>query len=130
MQSDSLGKVTVGRQNTLAREFSKTYGDAYGPAAVNLDEGGYTNNNNFKQFIYYSGSATGTRYDKGIVWKKEFGNIVAGGGYQIGGIPGDTTTGTTQSAGLVLQRWCTQHIWFYQLSQCQWLQKRGLLNRW
>jgi len=100
MQSDSLGKVTLGRQNTLAREFSKTYGDAYGPAAVNLEEGGYTNNNNFKQFIYYSGSATGTRYDKGIVWKKQFGDIVAGGGYQIGGVPGDTTTGTTQSAGL------------------------------
>jgi hypothetical protein len=95
IQSESLGKITLGRQNTLAREFSKTYGDAYGPAAVNLEEGGYTNNNNFKQFIYYSGSATGTRYDKGIVWKKQFGDIVAGGGYQIGGVPGDTTTGTT-----------------------------------
>ncbi|MFZ6813399.1 porin [Undibacterium sp. Rencai35W] len=100
VQSDSLGKLTFGRQNTLAREFSKIYGDPYGTAAVTLDEGGYSNNNDFKQLIFYSGSATGTRYDKGIVWKKEFGNIVAGVGYQVGGIPGDTTTGTTKSLGL------------------------------
>ncbi|WP_394778657.1 porin [Undibacterium sp.] len=100
MQSDTLGKLTLGRQNTLAREFSKTYGDPYGTAGVTLDEGGYSNNNDFKQLIFYSGSATGTRYDKGIVWKKEFGNIVAGLGYQVGGVPGDTTTGSTKSAGL------------------------------
>ncbi|MFZ6756168.1 porin [Undibacterium sp. Ji50W] len=100
VQSESLGKLTLGRQNTLAREFSKIYGDPYGSAGVTLDEGGYSNNNNFKQLIFYSGSATGTRYDKGIVWKKEFGNIVAGVGYQVGGIPGDTTTGTTKSLGL------------------------------
>ncbi|MFZ6765702.1 porin [Undibacterium sp. Di26W] len=100
IQSESLGKLTLGRQNTLAREFSKIYGDPYGSAGVTLDEGGYSNNNNFKQLIFYSGSATGTRYDKGIVWKKEFGNIVAGVGYQVGGIPGDTATGTTKSLGL------------------------------
>jgi predicted porin len=100
VQSDSLGKLTLGRQNTLAREFSKTYGDPYGTAAVTLEEGGYTNNNNFKQLIFYSGSATGTRYDKGIVWKKEFGNIVAGVGYQLGGVPGDFSDGSTKSLGL------------------------------
>ncbi|MCU6435475.1 porin [Undibacterium sp. Jales W-56] len=100
VQSETLGKLTFGRQNTLAREFSKIYGDPYGTAAVTLEEGGYTNNNNFKQLIFYSGSATGTRYDKGIVWKKEFGNIVAGIGYQVAGIPGDTSTGTTKSLGL------------------------------
>ncbi|MES2103546.1 MAG: porin [Pseudomonadota bacterium] len=100
MQSDTIGKVTLGRQNTLAREFSKIYGDPYGTAGVTLEEGGYTNNNNFKQLIFYSGSATGTRYDKGIVWKKEFGNIVAGVGYQVGGVPGDTSMGSTKSGGL------------------------------
>lgn len=100
MQSDTLGKLTLGRQNTLAREFSKIYGDPYGTAGVTLEEGGYTNNNNFKQLIFYSGSATGTRYDKGIVWKKEFGNIVAGLGYQVGGVPGDTSSGSTKSVGL------------------------------
>ncbi|MEC5216250.1 putative porin [Actimicrobium sp. GrIS 1.19] len=100
MQSDSLGKLTLGRQNTLAREFSKTYGDPYGTAAVTLDEGGYSNNNNFKQLIFYSGSATGTRYDKGVVWKKEFGKIVAGVGFQFGGVPGDFASGSTKSVGL------------------------------
>jgi predicted porin len=100
LESPTLGKITLGRQNTLAREFSKIYGDPYGSAGVTMEEGGYSNNNNFKQFIFYSGSATGTRYDKGIVWKKEFGKFVAGVGYQLGGIPGDFDSGTTKSLGL------------------------------
>lgn len=100
LESPTIGKITLGRQNTLAREFSKIYGDPYGSAGVTLEEGGYSNNNNFKQLIFYSGSATGTRYDKGIVWKKEIGNFVAGVGYQLGGIPGDFNTGTTKALGL------------------------------
>lgn len=100
VESKSFGKLTLGRQNTLAREFSKIYGDPYGSAEMTLEEGGYTNNNNFKQLIFYSGSATGTRYDKGIVWKKDFGGIVAGVGYQVGGTPGDNSTGSTKSVGL------------------------------
>ncbi|MDB5936505.1 MAG: Outer rane porin protein 32 precursor [Massilia sp.] len=100
LESDAIGKITLGRQNTLAREFSKIYGDPYGSAGVTMEEGGYSNNNDFKQFIFYSGSATGTRYDKGIVWKKEIGKFVAGVGYQLGGIPGDFDSGTTKSLGL------------------------------
>jgi len=100
LESKSLGKLTFGRQNTLAREFSKIYGDPYGSSAMNLNEGGYTNNNNFKQLIFYSGSATGTRYDKGVVWKKEYDKFVVGLGYQFGGIPGDFTEGSTKSVGL------------------------------
>lgn len=100
LESEAIGKITLGRQNTLAREFSKIYGDPYGSAGVTLEEGGYSNNNDFKQLIFYSGSATGTRYDKGIVWKKEIGKFVAGVGYQLGGIPGDFDTGTTKSLGL------------------------------
>lgn len=100
LESKSLGKLTFGRQNTLAREFSKTYGDAYGSAGVTLEEGGYSNNNNFKQLIFYSGSATGTRYDKGVVWKKEYDKLVVGLGYQFGGIPGDFSSGSTKSLGL------------------------------
>jgi len=100
VQSESLGKLTFGRQNTLAREFSKIYGDAYGSAGVTYDEGGYTNNNDFKQFIFYSGSATGTRYDKGIVWKKAFGKVMAGLAYQVGGEPGNNTEGSTKSVAL------------------------------
>lgn len=101
LESDSIGKLTFGRQNTLPRDFSQNYGDPYGTAAVNLNEGGWTNNNNFKQMIFYAGSATGTRYNDGLVWKKKFGDkIVAGLGYQFGGIPGDSSRGSTQAAAL------------------------------
>ena len=100
MESETIGRITLGRQNTLAREFSKIYGDPYGSAGVTMEEGGYSNNNDFKQFIFYSGSATGTRYDKGIVWKREVGKFMVGLGYQLGGIPGDFASGTTKSLGL------------------------------
>jgi predicted porin len=100
MESDTIGRITLGRQNTLAREFSKIYGDPYGSAGVTMEEGGYSNNNDFKQFIFYSGSATGTRYDKGLVWKKQVGQFMVGVGYQLGGIPGDFDSGTTKSLGL------------------------------
>ena len=97
-QSDGLGKLTFGRQNALARDFTGIYGDPYGSARVTLEEGGYTNVNNFKQLIYYAASATGTRYDRGAVWKKEFGPFVAGLGYQFGGVPGHFQRGSTQTA--------------------------------
>ncbi|MBC3885721.1 porin [Undibacterium griseum] len=113
VESESLGKLTFGRQNTLAREFSKTYGDPYGSAGVTLEEGGYTNNNDFKQLIFYSGSATGTRYDKGIVWKKKIGDFVAGAGYQVGGNPGDNSTGTTKSVGVAYNGGMTNVSAFY-----------------
>lgn len=100
LESDGLGKLTFGRQNTLARDFSQNYGDPYGSATVGLEEGGWTNNNNFKQMIFYAGSATGTRYNDGLVWKKKFGNMVAGLGYQFGGVAGDFSTGSTKAAAL------------------------------
>lgn len=100
LESDDLGKLTFGRQNTLARDFSGAYGDPYGNAKVGLDEGGWTNNNNFKQMIFYAGSATGTRYDRGVVWKKKFDKVVAGLGFQFGGVPGDFNQGSTKSAAL------------------------------
>lgn len=102
LESKSLGKLTFGRQNALARDpaGSATYGDPYGPAKANLEEGGYTNNNNFKQLIFYAGSATGTRYDRGVVWKKEFDRVVAGLGYQFGEVPGSFNTGSTETATL------------------------------
>ena len=54
--------------------------------------------NNFKQLIFYAASATGTRYDRGLVWKKDFGGFVAGLGYQFGGNPGDFQKGSTETA--------------------------------
>ncbi|BDU74650.1 porin [Mesoterricola silvestris] len=75
----SFGKITIGRQNTLARDFAVIYCDPFNHAEVNYDEGGWTNNSNFKSLVYYAGAVslgpvTGgpaqTRMDKGIVWKK------------------------------------------------------------
>ncbi|MGS0743172.1 porin [Glaciimonas sp. GG7] len=101
MQSDAFGRVTVGRQNTLARDFAQVYGDAYGSDKLGLEEGGFTNNNNFKQIIFYAGSASGTRYNNGLVWKKVFDNgIVAGLGYQFGEVAGSFSNNTTKSAAL------------------------------
>jgi predicted porin len=87
-QSDAYGKLTFGRQNTLPRDFAQNWGDAYGSAEVRMDEGGWTNTNNFKQLIYYTGGGYGakgsgdTRLDNGIVWKKKFENgLMLGAAY-------------------------------------------------
>ncbi|RXZ38668.1 porin [Oxalobacteraceae bacterium CAVE-383] len=99
--TQTFGQVTLGRQNTLPRDFAQTYGDAYGTSAIGYEEGGFTNVNNFKQMIFYAGSATGTRYDNGLVWKKVFDNgIVAGAGYQFGETPGNFSRGSTKAAAL------------------------------
>ena len=66
-----------------------------------MEEGGWTNSNNFKQMIFYAGSASGTRYDSGIVWKKKFdGGLTAGLGYQFGEVAGSTSNGSTQTVAL------------------------------
>jgi len=84
--SDGLGKITLGRQNTLTRDFTQNWGDPYGTSDVTLKEGGYSNVNNFKQLIFYSaGPGGGTRVNSGIEWKKRFGeHIVAGVGFSFG----------------------------------------------
>ena len=117
LYSDDLGKITVGRQNTLTRDFTANWGDPYGGADVSLKEGGYSNVNNFKQFIFYSGGANGTRLNSAIEWKKKFGaNIVAGLGFAFGSqgaggsgdvgnggsTPGDFKKGQTQEASIAL----------------------------
>ena len=103
VESASLGKLTLGRQNAIARDpiSSAIYGDPYGPAAPSTEEGGYTNNNNFKQLIFYAGSATGTRMNNGVAWKKKFDNgLAAGVAYQFGGVPGDFANGSTETLAL------------------------------
>ncbi len=76
--SGKLGKLTFGRQNTLARDFAVIYCDPFNHAEVNYDEGGWTNNSNFKSLVYYAGADSispvnggpaQTRQDKGMVWK-------------------------------------------------------------
>jgi predicted porin len=100
-ESDALGKLTFGRQNALARDFAAIYLDPYGSAKTSTEEGGGTNVNNFKQLIFYAASATGTRYDRGVVWKKKFGdNLFVGLGYQFGGIAGDFSNGSTETVAV------------------------------
>jgi len=103
VESAEFGKLTLGRQNAIARDpiASAIYGDPYGPAAPSLEEGGYSNNNNFKQLIFYAGSATGTRVNNGVVWKKAFdGGLYAALQYQFGGVAGDFNNGSTETASL------------------------------
>lgn len=103
VENDTLGKLTFGRQNAIGRDpaSSAIYGDPYGPAAPSTEEGGYTNNNNFKQLIFYAGSATGTRLDNGIVWKKAFSNgLLASAQFQFGTKAGDFSNGTTETVAL------------------------------
>lgn len=98
LDSDDLGTLRLGRQNTVARDFAQVYGDAYGSSQLSYDEGGFTNTNNFKQVIFYVGSATGTRTDNGIQWKKVFSNgLVAAVGHQLGEVAGNVRKNTTDS---------------------------------
>ncbi|MEP6502635.1 MAG: porin [Betaproteobacteria bacterium] len=119
LYSEYLGKLTAGRQNTLTRDFTASWGDPYGGADVTLKEGGYSNVNNFKQFIFYSGGANGTRLNSALEWKKKFGDhVVAGLAYAFGSqgaggsgdvgnggsTPGDFQKGTTQEASIALNK--------------------------
>ncbi|MFK0380082.1 porin [Pandoraea sp. NPDC090278] len=85
VEDPTLGKLTIGFQNTIARDASTIYGDPYGAAALTTEEGGWTNSNNFKQMIFYAASATGTRYNNGVAWKKLFNNgVFMSAGYAFG----------------------------------------------
>jgi predicted porin len=119
LYSPDLGKVTFGRQNTLTRDFTSSWGDAYGSAEVGLKEGGYSNVNNFKQNIFYSGAPSGTRLNSAIEWKKIWGqHIVTGLGYGFcykgnggssdpgigGGLPGDNANGSSQEVSIAYNK--------------------------
>jgi predicted porin len=85
IENETFGKFTAGFQNTIARDSAAIYGDPYGSARLSTEEGGWTNTNNFKQMIFYAASATGTRYNNGLAWKKLFSNgIFASAGYAFG----------------------------------------------
>ncbi len=84
IENPTIGQLTAGYQNTIARDAAAIYGDAYGSAQLRYEEGGWTNSNNFKQMIFYAASPTGTRYSNGLAWKKLFSNgIFASAGYQF-----------------------------------------------
>ncbi|PNS08705.1 porin [Solilutibacter silvestris] len=85
VESKTLGRVTLGRQNTLGRDFAEVYGIPFAKPQVELTEGGWSNTNVSKNGIYYLGGANGTRYNGAIVWKRTFGNLVGGAAYEIGG---------------------------------------------
>jgi predicted porin len=106
----SFGKITIGRQNTLARDFAVIYCDPFNHAEVNYDEGGWTNNSNFKSLVYYAGAVsigpvTGgpaqTRLDKGIVWKKmEEAGFCFGLAYNLNYEPNTSIRNSTGSVAL------------------------------
>jgi predicted porin len=82
--SDGWGKLTFGRQNTLPRDFAGNWGDPYtSDGQVTYEERGWTNTNNFKQLINYAASPSGTRWDRGVVYKKQFGPFMVGAGHQF-----------------------------------------------
>ncbi|MBD5655026.1 MAG: porin [Candidatus Eremiobacteraeota bacterium] len=91
VESQSFGKLTLGRQDTLPRDVSGNWGDPYGVAENTTNEGNYTNTNDFKQFIFYTSGGNGaggqgdTRYDSALVYKKIFANgIFIGAAYNFG----------------------------------------------
>lgn len=99
LENDTIGKFTAGFQNTIARDASAIYGDPYGSAKVRYEEGGWTNSNNFKQMIFYAGSATGTRYNNGLAWKKLFNNgLFLSAGYAFSNSTAFATGSTYQAA--------------------------------
>ena len=99
LQNDRLGKITFGFQNTIARDASTIYGDPYGSASLSTEEGGWTNANNFKQMIFYAASATGTRYNNGVAWKKLFDNgLFLAAGYAFGNTTSFPTGSNYQAA--------------------------------
>jgi len=108
--SGSFGKITIGRQNTLARDFAVIYCDPFNHAEVNYDEGGWTNNSNFKSLVYYAGAVsigpvTGgpaqTRMDKGIVWKKmEEAGLCFGIAYNLNYEPNTSVRNSTAAVAL------------------------------
>ena len=105
--SGKLGKLTFGRQNTLARDFAVIYCDPFNHAEVNYDEGGWTNNSNFKSLVYYAGADSisainggpaQTRQDKGIVWKyAPADGFCYGASYNLNYETGNNTRNSTAS---------------------------------
>jgi len=91
-QSKDFGKLTIGRQDTLPRDVTGTWGDPYSTSSeITTNEGNYTNTNNFKQFIFYTSGGNGaggqgdTRYDSALVYKKVFDNgLFVGVAYNFG----------------------------------------------
>jgi predicted porin len=100
-ESSLIGQITFGRQNTMSRDFAQNYGDAYGSAAVRMDEGGWTNTNNFKHMIYYAAGANGgTRLDNSVVLKKKLGDFIVGAGYAMGNQTDNFAKNGTGALGL------------------------------
>jgi predicted porin len=105
---DNFGKLTIGRQNTLPRDFAGNWGDPYtADGEVTYEERGWTNTNNFKQLINYAASPSGTRWDRGIVYKKAVGPFMLGAGHQLQSpgagsdpVPGQDNRNTSNALGL------------------------------
>jgi Outer membrane protein (porin) len=84
IENPTIGQVTAGFQDTVAKDFAGLYADPYVSAKFSTNEGAFTNSNNFKQLVFYAAGPTGTRSENGIQWRKLFSNgIYAAAGYQF-----------------------------------------------
>jgi len=98
-ESPALGKLTFGRQNTVARDFSQI-GSFAGGAKLTTEEAGYTNlSTSTSDMLNYSKSAYGSRADGSIVWKKIMGPVVAGLMYSFGSVQNGANASNTSVVG-------------------------------
>ena len=71
--SPLLGKLTFGRQDTLARDVNKLWANPSFDPRANYSEGDYYDNDVIVQTKNYFESPTGSRADGEIMWKKQWG---------------------------------------------------------
>jgi len=85
--SPTIGKLTFGKQDSLARDVNMIWANPSPLAAANLNEGGWYDNQVVVQQKTYFESPTGSRPDAEIMWKKPWGkNFITYFGYQTAGL--------------------------------------------
>ncbi len=93
IQSPTIGKITVGRQNTLARDVNAIWAQPNDTARANLSEIGWFDNDVIVAPKTYFESATGSRTDASAEWKKQWGdNWITYAAYQFVGLRNDGGT--------------------------------------
>lgn len=97
IESPTIGKLTIGRQDTLGRDVNMIWANPFSKAANSYDEGGWMNNQVMYQLMEYSGSPTGNRWDSSVVWKKAWGHLFTYVGYQFAGLQNGSGTDTVDT---------------------------------
>jgi predicted porin len=93
IQSPTIGKITVGRQNTLARDVNAIWAQPNDTSRANLAETGWFDNDVIVTPKTYFESPTGSRMDASAVWKKAWTpNWITSVAYQFVGLRNDGGT--------------------------------------